>query len=391
MNLLGWMSIGIRRRCTNAVITQEVEAKSVLLKHRKIDSWFISRYGLNIYRGCTHNCAYCDGRSERYHVNGTFGESVTAKVNAVEVLRRELNPQRKYAGLKPSYVMLGGGVGDSYQPVEKKYELTRRTLQLLYEYRWPVHILTKSTLVARDLDIIKKINQQNRAIVSFSLSSANDEVSSIFEPHVPPPSERLKTLSLFKKEGIACGIFLLPVIPFITDTPELIADTLREAHEVDVDFVIFGGMTLKEGRQKDHFYKVLKERCPGLVAKYENIYKGDEWGHATEEYYDSINSVFSQTARKYGIARRIPPTLYRDILWENDLAVVMLEHIDHFLRLEGKRSSFGYAAYEISKLNKPLSTMKGELRKIKGVGEKTEEILLEILETKNSSYYNSLS
>jgi DNA repair photolyase len=375
----------------NAVTIQEIKAKSILLKHGKIDSWFVSRYGMNLYRGCTHSCAYCDGRSERYRVDGVFGENVTVKTNAVEVLRRELKPIGRRVKLKPGYIMLGGGVGDSYQPAEEQYQLTRRILQLLCEYRWPVHILTKSTLVERDLDIIKRINQQNRAIVSFSFSSANDEISAIFEPRVPSPNERLKTLAAFKKEGIACGMFLLPVIPFITDTPEMIAETLRKAHDVGVDFVIFGGMTLKAGRQKDYFCNVFSKQRPELVAKYEQLYRANEWGQATDEYYNSINSVFNQTAKMLKLRRRMPPTLYRDILWENDLVTVMLEHLDYFLRLEGKRSSFGYAAYAISKLDTPLSALKNRLREISGVGEKTEQIILEILETKGSAYYDSLS
>ena len=370
---------------------QEIKAKSILLKHGKIDSWFVSRYGMNLYRGCTHSCVYCDGRSERYRVDGVFGENVAVKTNAVEVLRRELKPIGRRVKLKPGFIMIGGGVGDSYQPAEAKYQLTRRTLQLLCEYRWPVHILTKSTLVERDIDIIKRINQQNRAIVSFSFSSANDEVSAIFEPHVPSPSERLKTLATFKREGIACGMFLLPVIPFITDTPEMIGEALRKARDVGVDFVIFGGMTLKAGRQKDYFYNVLSEKHPELVAKYEQIYKANEWGQAADEYYNSISQVFNQTAKMYKLHRRMPPTLYRDILWENDLVTVMLEQLDYFLRLEGKRSSFGYAAYAISKLNTPLSALKSRLREISGVGEKTEQIILEILETKGSAYYGSLS
>lgn len=308
----------------------------------------------------------------------------------MEVLRKELDPHRKSAKLKPSYIMLGGGVGDSYQFPEKKYQLTRRTLGLLYEYRWPVHILTKSTLVERDVDIIKKINEQNRAIVSFSFSSTNDEISSVFEPNVPPPSERLKTIARLKREGIPYGIFLLPVIPFLTDTSEMISETLQRAHEIDVDFVIFGGMTLKQGRQKDYFMSSLKEKYPWLLDQYAQIYKSDRWGNPTKEYSDGINSVFNQAAKKYKLPKRIPPALYRDILWQNDLVIVMLEHLDYFLRLEGTHSSFGYAAYEISKLEKPLSEMKDRLKQIKGVGEKTQEIILEILETKNSSYYKSL-
>lgn len=369
---------------------RESQAKSILLKNKKIDSWFVSRYGMNLYRGCAHNCTYCDGRSERYQVDGVFGEDITVKTNAVEILRRELNPINRRAKLKPSYIMLGGGVGDSYQPVEQKYQLTRRTLQLLREYRWPVHILTKSTLVERDLDIIERINQQNRAVVSFSFSSTNDEISTIFEPNVPLPSERLKTLAFFRKRGIACGMFLLPVIPFVTDTSEMIKEALGKAKEVGVDFVIFGGMTLKNGRQKEYFFSLLQKKHPELLARYAQIYGDSTWRQATEEYYNRINSSFSEMSRKYKITRRMPLALHRDILSENDLVVVMLEHLDYFLRLEGKRSSFGYAAYEISKLNKPLSTMRSSLTEIKGVGDKTEEIILEILQTRDSAYYNSL-
>jgi len=370
---------------------REIKAKSILRKHKKIDSWFVSRYGMNLYRGCAHNCVYCDGRSERYQVDGVFGENVVVKTNAVEVLRRELKPIGRRVKLKPGYIMVGGGVGDSYQPVEEKYQLTRRTLQLLCEYRWPVHILTKSTLVERDLDIIKRINQQNRAIVSFSFSSTKDDVSAVFEPHVPPPSERLKTLAFFKKNGIACGMFLLPVIPFITDTPEIIAEALRKSHEIGVDFVLFGGMTLKDGRQKEYFSSSLREKYPELLAKYGQIYGVEnKWGQAPEQYYNKINSIFNEMSRKYRVARRMPPALYRDILSENDLVVVMLEQLDYFLQLEGKRSSFGYAAYAISQLNTPLSAMKSTLKDIKGVGEKTEKIILEILETKNSAYHNNI-
>jgi DNA repair photolyase len=253
-----------------------------------------------------------------------------------------------------------------------------------------VHVLTKSTLVERDLEIIELINQRNKAIVSFSFSSTNDEISAVFEPQVPPPSERLKTLAFFKRKGVACGMFLLPVIPFITDTPEMIAEALRRAHEIGVDFVIFGGMTLKNGRQEEYFSSVLRDNHLELLARYKQIYRENKWGQASEEYYNTVNSIFNEMSKKYKIARRIPPALYNNILSENDLVVVMLEHLDYFLRLEGKRSNFGCAAHSISKLNRPLSTMKKTLREIKGVGEKTEKIILEILETKNSAYYNSL-
>jgi DNA repair photolyase len=372
------------------VAVKEVEAKSILRKNNKIDSWFISYYGMNLYRGCTHDCIYCDGRSEGYYVDGEFGKDVVVKINAIDVLRRELDSKRKRTPFKKSYMLVGGGVGDSYQPIEKKYELTRKTLNLLYENNWPVHLLTKSTLVKRDLDIIKKINEKNRAIVSFSFSSADDKISAIFEPGVPLPSERLKTIEFFKSEGISCGMFLLPVIPFVTDKPSLLEETIRLAKDAGVDFIIFGGMTLKDGKQKEYFFETLKKNYPELITEYHHIYRGDKWGNAIGEYYESINQTFNIIAKKYKISKRVPPALYRDILSENDLVIVILEHIDYLLKLEGKKSPYGYAAYSISKLNEPLSSIKNELQKIRGVGEVTERIILEILNTGSSSYYEKL-
>lgn len=384
------MNINTRKGDIKEMTIKEIEAKSILRKHKKIDSWFISHYGMNLYRGCAHNCVYCDGRSEKYNVDGEFGEDVTVKVNAIELLRRELKPKRKRTPLKKSFIMIGGGVGDSYQPIEKSYQLTRKALELMYEYNLPVHMLTKSTLIERDIDILKNINEQNRAIVSFSFSSVNDKISSIFEPGVPPPSERLKTLAFFKSEGIPCGMFLLPVIPFITDKPELMEESVRKANKVGLDFVIFGGMTLKDGRQKDYFLNVLKEHYPDLAKEYQKIYTGDKWGQASGEYYDSINLTFNRIAKKYKMPKRIPYALFKDTLSENDLVIVILEHIDYLLKLEGRRSPYGYAAYSISKLKEPLSSMKGELRKLKGIGRTTEGIILEILETGTSSYYEKL-
>ncbi len=369
---------------------KEIEAKSILRRYKKIDSWFISQYGMNLYRGCLHNCIYCDGRAEGYYVDGEFGEDVAVKKNAIEILRMELDPKRKRTPFKRSFIMVGGGVGDSYQSIEKKYQLTRGALQLMYEFNFPVHLLTKSTLIKRDIDIIKKINKQNKAIVSFSFSSVDNKISAIFEPGVPSPEKRLETLAFFKNEGIACGMFLLPVIPFITDTPDLIEDSIKKAKEAGVDFIIFGGMTLKEGKQKDYFFNVLKKYYPKFALEYQNIYTGSKWGEAASEYYNSLNLTFNSIVKKYKIPKRIPLAFYKDILNENDLVIVILEHIDYLLKLEGKSSPYAYAAYSISQLKEPLSTMKAELQRLKGVGRTTERIILEILETGSSSYLQKI-
>ncbi|MCD4844754.1 MAG: hypothetical protein K8R25_09735 [Methanosarcinales archaeon] len=176
-----------------------------------------------------------------------------------------------------------------------------------------------------------------------------------------------------------------------TDTAELIEESVRKASEVGVDFIIFGGMTLKDGKQKDYFLNVLNDHYLEFITEYQTIYKGDKWGQAQGEYYNSINIMFKSIAKKYRMPIRIPPAFYRDILSENDLVVVMLEQIDYLLKLEGKISPYGYAAYSISQLNEPLSTLGGGLRKIKGVGESIEPIIREILETRSSSYLEKLS
>ena len=384
------MHCRIVRSADSKVTIKEIEAKSILRKHKKIDSWFLSHYGMNLYRGCQHNCVYCDGRAEGYYVEGEFGKDVSVKINAIDVLRRELDLKRKRVPFPKSYLMVGGGVGDSYQPVEKQYELTRKTLQLLHEKKLPVHLLTKSTLVKRDIDLLKKINEQARVIVSFSFSSVDEKISHVFEPGVPSPRNRLETIAFLKNEGIPCGMFLLPVIPFITDTHEVMEESIRAAHEVDIDFILFGGMTLKEGKQKEYFLNTLHKNYPNLSLEYQMIYRADTWGNAIPEYSQQLQQMFHSIAKQYQIPKRIPPQFYKDILNENDRVIVILEHLDYLMKLEGKKSPFGYAAYSISQLQQPLSTMMNSLRSIRGVGPATEKIICEIITNGSSSYYEHL-
>lgn len=369
---------------------KEIEARSILRKHKRIDSWFVSCYGMNFYRGCAHNCVYCDGRAEKYQVEGEFGEEVAVKINAIEILRRELDPKRKRVPLKKCFMMVGGGVGDSYQPIEQKYQLTRQALELMLEFNLPAHVLTKSTLIERDIDILQKINKQTRAIVNFSFSSVDDEISAIFEPGVPSPSRRLETIVKFKQAGIPCGLFLMPVIPFITDTPEQIEKVFSRATEIGIDYIIFSGMTLKDGRQKQYFFDVLKKHYPDLIIEYQHIFQPNEWGQAIGQYYASIHQTLLLIAKKYRIPLRMPLHLFGDILEENDLVEVLLGHIDYLCKIQGRSSPFGYAAYSISQLKQPLSAMRGQLQTIKGVGQTTERIILEMLDTGKSTYLEKI-
>jgi DNA repair photolyase len=369
---------------------KEIQAKSILRKRRYLDSWFVSRCGMNLYRGCRHNCAYCDGRAEGYYVEGQFGREVSVKINAAEILRKELDPARRRKPLKPGYILLGGGVGDSYQPAEEKYGLSRKALEVIAEFGFPVQVLTKSTLIRRDLDLLKAIDSQSRAVVSFSLSSVDEHISRVFEPGVPSPRERLDAIKRFKDHGLACGLFLLPVIPFITDGQELLERAVREARDAGVDYLLFGGMTLKEGRQTAHFLNVVSTYRPDLLSRYRKLYTGDCWGRAAAGYYEELQSRFGEIAAGYRVPLRMPPELYADLLDENDRLVVALEHLDDLLRLQGKRSGFGFAARAIAALEEPVSKLLYRGANIAGVNASVKQAAEEILKTGTSALYERL-
>jgi len=368
----------------------EIQAKTLLRPQKRIDSWFLSRFGMNLYRGCVHNCRYCDGRSEKYNVNGVFGEDVEVKVNAIDLLKKELASLKRRGKLGSGFVMVGGGVGDSYQPVEEQYELTRKTLEILLEYKLPVHMLTKSTLIQRDLDLLQALNEQSQVLVSMSFSTVDPKIAQVFEPGVPSPQKRLAVLKQCKQAGLSIGMFLMPVIPFITDTAEQMESSLKQAKTIGMDYLVFSGMTLKEGRQKECFMDVVNHHFPQVVPGYTSIYTGDRWGNTIPTYYQSIHATFATLLQAYPLPPRIPYELFSSWVNENDVVVVILDHIDYLLRLRGQKSPYGFAAYSISKVKEPLSMMKTSLRSIKGVGVTTEKIIREILETKTCQYYTKL-
>ncbi|MFC2138285.1 radical SAM protein [Bacteroidota bacterium] len=366
---------------------KEIQAKSILRKHKKIDSWFVSRYGMNLFRGCQHNCSYCDGRAEGYYVEGNFGEEVEIKINAPEILDKELNPANKRKPLKKGFIILGGGVCDSYQPIEAKVKLTQNVLRIIKKYNYPVHILTKSTLVKRDIELIKSINEQTKVIVSFSFSSTDDEISKIFEPHASIPSSKLETISIFKKHNIACGMYLMPVIPFITDNEKYIEKSIADAKNAGIDFIVFGGMTLKQGRQWDYYMNALNNHFPEISKLYRNIYYNNKWGSPTQEYYKRITDIYLKLSAKYKMPKRIPSWLFNDQVDKTDLVVVILEQLDIILKMKGEKSFYGLAANSIIKTEKPIEEIKNDLLMLSGIGKITEMLIQEIIETGTSQFY----
>lgn len=365
----------------------EIQAKTLLRKYKFVDSWFVSAYGINLYRGCAHACIYCDGRAEKYNVSGCFGEDIEVKINALELLEKELDPARRRKALRKSYFLVAGGVGDGYQAAEEKYQLTRGALKLLDRFEYPVHILTKSDLIQRDLDVLKSIGEKSSVIVSMSFSTVNSQLAAFFEPGVPSPEKRLETLGFLKSHGIKTGVFFMPVIPFLSDTEEELEAAFQAFSNAAVDFVIFGGLTLKPGRQRDFFYQKVKDRFPELIFKYYRLYGNNQWGNAVTDYYKMIHKHFWLIARKYDIPLRIPQKLFESILDENDKIAVMLDQLGYLLKLRGAGSSLEFAARELSKSLGPVRDNQPLLSKLKKSNKQAYDQVLEILESGTSRLY----
>ena len=222
--------------------------------------------GMNLYRGCSHGCIYCDSRSKCYQMNHDF-EDIEVKENALELLETALRRKRKRC-------MIGtGAMTDPYIPLEKKLGYTRKALLLIEKYGFGVALQTKSDLVLRDLDILRQINEKTKAVVQMTLTTADEKLCRIIEPNVSTTNERFEALKALRDAGIPTVVWLCPVLPFINDTEENIRNILGMCVEAGVRGVLcFGmGLTLREGN-REYFYKQLDIHFPRLKERYIRAY-----------------------------------------------------------------------------------------------------------------------
>lgn len=231
---------------------QFVKAKGILSSHN----------GMNVYRGCTHGCIYCDSRSNCYHNPVPF-ENIEVKENAPKLLEIALRSKRKKC-------MIGtGSMSDPYMPCEKSLGITRKCLEIIDKYGFGVTVLTKSDLVLRDIELLEKINKKTKAVVQMTLTTYDDELCKILEPNVCVTSRRVEVLNECLKRGISCVVWLSPFLPYINDTYENIAGLLDYCVKAKVKGIInFGiGLTLRDGN-REYFYKALEKDYPDLKNRY---------------------------------------------------------------------------------------------------------------------------
>jgi DNA repair photolyase len=222
---------------------------------------------------------------------------VLVKVNAIDLLRKELASKRVKGTIGT------GSMHDPYMPLERKVHLTGRALQVIAEFRFPVHVVTKSDLVLRDLELLKQISDVYAA-VSFTITTADDTLASKLEPGAPPPSARFKAMRQLSANGILTGVSMMPILPFIEDTDENVYTIVTRAHECGASYFIpWFGMTLRD-RQREYYYRELDRSFPGVRDLYDQTY-GERYKCPVPNA-SRLAQGFDELCRRLGIATRIP-------------------------------------------------------------------------------------
>ena len=264
-----------------------VEAKGILS----------SNNGMNIYRGCTHGCIYCDSRSKCYGFTHEF-EDIEVKINAPQLLEKALKSKRKKC-------MIGtGAMCDPYLHIEENLKLTRKCLELIDQYEYGVAAQTKSTRVLRDMDLLKSINDKTKAVVQMTMTTYDETLCKILEPNVSTTKERFEALLQFKEAGIPTVVWLTPILPFINDTEENIRGILGYCVEAGVKGIIcFGmGVTLRDGN-REYFYKALDKYFPGIKNKYIRTY-GNAYDIPSPNN-ENLLEIFKEVCVKNGMIYQI--------------------------------------------------------------------------------------
>ena len=252
-----------------------------------------SSNGMNIYRGCSHGCIYCDSRSKCYHFTHPF-EDIEVKQNAPELLDKALRTKRKRC------MIATGAMSDPYMHCEEKLQLTRKCLEVILRNGFGVAVQTKSDRILRDIDLLDEINRTAKCVVQMTLTTYDDALCKILEPNVCNTTRRIEVLKIMQERGIPAIVWLTPILPFINDTEENITAILNECVSAGVKGVIdFGmGLTLREG-DREYYYAALDRHFPGLKERYIRRY-----GNAYElpsPKADKLTRIFQSICREKGI------------------------------------------------------------------------------------------
>lgn len=269
-----------------------IPCKTILQKN-KTSEWFGNDYNMNLYRGCCHECIYCDSRSECYHVDNF--DTVRAKENALVILRDELRRKIRKG------IIGTGAMSDPYNPFEQTELLTRHALELISAYEFGITVITKSPLIARDIDVYREIAEHSPVLCKMTVTTADDELCRLIEPNVAPSSERFNALAKMSESGLFTGITLMPVLPFIEDSEDNILKIARTAHQCGVRCIYpFFGVTLRTN-QREYFLNELDKKFPDSNLRERYIrYFGNRY-ECVSPNAKRLWSVFTSECDRFGI------------------------------------------------------------------------------------------
>lgn len=297
--------------------------KTALRKHPLVDTFCLGKYGFSPYQGCGHACKYCDGRAEKYYVEGDFEKDIVIRKNLPAQLAVDLKKLRE-----PGIITIGSGVSDAYQPIEKDENLMHECAEILAESHFPVLILTKSALILRDLNLWKKVHEKKGFILAVSLTFLNDELRQIFEPNASSVAERLETIETFKKHGMYVGVLAMPFIPYISDDFISIRKLFSKLKEINVDFIIPGGLTLRPGRQKTIFLEKIQSHFPNEVSKIASLYAEDRAsGNCIYSYRKQFYPELNKLMEEFSISCPLPHFIFHHKLALYDEIYILLNHL----------------------------------------------------------------
>ena len=320
-----------------------IEAKTAIGKGSLPEAFLTSLYRVTApYRGCGHGCRYCDGRAEKYYVEGDFERDISVRANLPELAARDV--AIGIAAKEFGAACIGSGVTDVYQPIERDLKLTRRTLEALVPAQIPIVILTKNKLILRDFDILSKFP---RALVIVTVTTVNESHAALLEPGASTPAERLDVVARAKEAGFMSGIMAMPFCPGISDSPESVGAVIDAAEKARADFVYPGGLTLRPGKQKDVFFKLVDEAFPELRPLYEELYRENrQSGAPLVQRSAPLAREWDRILRARGMPQMIPHALYRELLSPADSLFVLFCHMENLFAMRGVDTRPLHAAAE---------------------------------------------
>jgi len=300
-----------------------IEVKSIKKNTGLVDTYFVSKFGFSPYKACQHSCKYCDGRSEKYYVEGDFEKDIIIRKNIPDVLEQSLKKFRERG-----IIGISSGVSDPYQPLEYSEKIMIDCAQIISHYKYPAMLFTKSNMIMRDIDLWEQVHKKAGFTLMMSIVYPDDRLRKIFEPYASSVDARLKTLKAFKDRGMNVGVLAMPILPYLTDHPDQLTQMTKNYKDIGVDVVMPGSMTLRPGVNKNVYFNVIEEHFPHLLKKYHALYSENrQSGSPKNSYANKVHSTFGNIITSHEIPVRIPHRLYKNRMPVYDEVYILMTHM----------------------------------------------------------------